>query len=108
MIADRIAIDLEPGAMSQPIKPERRRTPRMTVQGITYIHLEPDNGGIVVNVSDGGLGFHTVAPVHPTEKIHFGSSLQPNHRIEAISELAWTDETKKIGGLRFTVLPAGA
>jgi PilZ domain len=108
MIANRIAIDLAPGAMSQLIKPERRQTPRTTVEGITYIHLEPDNGGIVLNVSEGGLGFHAAAPVHQTEKIHVGFSLPSNYRIEAASELAWADETRKTGGLRFTVLPAGA
>ena len=32
--------------------------------------------------------------------------MEQNQRIEAEGELAWTDETRKIGGLRFTALPA--
>ena len=74
-----------------------------------YINIEPDNGGIVLNVSDGGLCFHSYDPVKPkgnSGKIRFWFSDQ-NQRIEADATLAWTDETQK-GGLRFTALPAEA
>jgi cell division protein FtsN len=74
-----------------------------------YINIEPDNGGIVLNVSDGGLCFHSFDPVKPNGnngKIRFWFSDQ-NQRIEADGTLAWTDETQK-GGLRFNALPAEA
>jgi hypothetical protein len=74
-----------------------------------YINIDPDNGGIVLNVSDGGLCFHSFDPVKPdgnNAKIRFWFSDQ-NQRIEADGTLAWTDETQK-GGLRFTALPAEA
>jgi len=74
-----------------------------------YINIEPDNGGIVLNVSDGGLCFHSYDPIKPNGnngKIRFWFSDQ-NQRIEADGTLAWTDETQK-GGLRFTALPAEA
>jgi hypothetical protein len=74
-----------------------------------YINIEPDNGGIVLNVSDGGLCFHSYDPVKPNGnngKIRFWFSDQ-NQRIEADATLAWTDETQK-GGLRFTALPSEA
>jgi len=74
-----------------------------------YINIEPDNGGIVLNVSDGGLCFHSYDPVKPNGnngKIRFWFSDQ-NQRIEADGTLAWTDETQK-GGLRFAALPAEA
>ncbi len=74
-----------------------------------YINIEPDNGGIVLNVSEGGLCFHSYDPVKSignNGKIRFWFSDQ-NQRIEADGTLAWTDETQK-GGLRFTALPAEA
>jgi len=74
-----------------------------------YINIEPDNGGIVLNVSDGGLCFHSYDPIKPNGnngKIRFWFSDQ-NQRIEADGTLAWTDETQK-GGLRFTALPPEA
>ena len=71
-----------------------------------YINIEPNNGGIVLNVSDGGLCFHSFDPVRRNGPVRFWFS-QHNQRIEADAELAWTDATQK-GGLRFTSLPAEA
>ena len=86
---------------------ERRQTPRTTVNRLAYINLESNNGAIVLNVSDGGLCFHSVDPVRRSETIHFWF-LDHNHRIEADGKLAWMDETQKTGGLQFTALPTEA
>jgi cell division protein FtsN len=87
------------------MKPERRQAPRTTLERLAYINLEPDNGGIILNVSEGGLCFRSIAPIEGTGTIHFSLS-EHNHSIEADGELAWTDETQKRGGLRFTNVPA--
>jgi hypothetical protein len=71
-----------------------------------YINIEPNNGGIVLNVSDGGLCFHSFDPVRRNGPVRFWFS-QQDRRIEAEAELAWTDATQK-GGLRFRTLPAEA
>jgi SPOR domain/PilZ domain len=71
-----------------------------------YINIEPNNGGIVLNVSDEGLCFHSFDPVRKNGPVRFWFS-QQNRRIEAEAELAWTDSTQK-GGLRFKALPAEA
>src|SRR5215470_5679985 len=82
---------------------ERRQVPRTTLEKIAYIHIEPDNGGIVLNVSGDGLGFHSMAPVEKNVELHF-SLKEQNRRIDVCGELIWTDEVQKIGGLRFTTL----
>jgi hypothetical protein len=87
--------------------PERRQTPRTTVEKFVYINLEPNNGGSVLNVSEGGLCFHSIAPVAASRTIRFWFS-EHNRRFEVDGELAWTDETRKTGGLRFTTLSAEA
>jgi PilZ domain/SPOR domain len=71
-----------------------------------YINIEPNNGGIVLNVSDGGLCFHSFDPVKPNGTVRLWFSDQ-SQRIEAAGAVAWTDETQK-GGLRFTEMPAEA
>jgi hypothetical protein len=86
--------------------PERRQTARTTMERHAYINIEPNNGGIVLNVSEGGLCFHSFDPVPNNGTIRFWFSDQ-NQRIEADAALAWTDETQK-GGLRFTALPEEA
>jgi hypothetical protein len=87
------------------MNPERRQAPRMTVEALTYITLEPGNGGMILNVSEGGICFRAAIPVLKTGTLHFRLS-EPNVRIEADGELAWSDETLKKGGLRFTNLSA--
>ena len=87
--------------------PERRRTPRTTVERFVYINLEPSNGGSVLNVSEGGLCFHSIAPIQATRTIRFWF-WEHNRRIEVEGELVWTDETRKTGALRFTTLPPDA
>ena len=86
--------------------PERRQTPRTTLDKHAYINIEPNNGGIVLNVSDGGLCFHSFDPVARNGKVRFWFS-DNGQRIEADGTLAWTDETQN-GGLRFASLPAEA
>jgi len=56
---------------------------------------------------EGGLCFHAIAPVRQEGTVRFWF-LEQNQRIEAEGELQWTDETRKIGGLRFPALPAEA
>ena len=89
---------------------EFRTPPRLDgphVNRLAYINLESNNGAIVLNVSNGGLCFHSVDPVRRSETIHFWF-LDHNHRIEADGRLAWMDETQKTGGLQFTALPTEA
>ncbi len=87
--------------------PERRLTSRTTMERLAYINIEPNNGGIVLNVSDEGLCFHSIAPVVPNGRFRF-SLLEQHRRIDACGELAWTDEIQKIGGVRFTTLTTDA
>jgi PilZ domain len=105
------------------VRTNRRHTPRMNVSELAYVNLGPDNGGTIVNISEGGLCFQARAPIHKTETIRFWYSYRRRRMqsgsgagklemqatgisrfIEVRSELAWTDETHKKGGLRFTNL----
>jgi PilZ domain/SPOR domain len=110
------------------LRTERRHLPRMSVTGSAYVNLDPNSGGVILNISEGGLCFQSTAPIQQTETIRFWFSYR-RHRIttdeglgskdelltrgisrfiEVGSELAWTDQTRKMGGLRFTNLTAEA
>jgi PilZ domain len=84
---------------------ERRISTRKTLDHLVYLSLPFNNGGTVIDVSEGGLGFHSVAPVVADGPIHFRFAIDSAIRIRAVGELAWIDATGKIGGLRFTQLP---
>ena len=81
-----------------------RQSPRKLVNRILSIQMESDNHAIVLNISDEGLGFHSLNPVTQSGTVHFSFS-DNGERIEASGELVWTDSTKKNGGLRFASLP---
>src|ERR1700692_4031035 len=84
---------------------ERRQNPRTKVAALAYINFEPNNGGILLKGSEGGLCFHAVTPLQLDGTLRFWFSAE-GRRVEASGELAWTDETRKAGGLRFGILPA--
>jgi hypothetical protein len=93
---------------SQVTPTDRRQSPRTKLSELAYIGMGPENGGLLLDVSDGGLSFHAVAPVQPAENIHFLLSLQGHGRIEGAGEVVWTNEMRTVCGLRFTSLSSGA
>ena len=84
-------------------KTEQRHVPRTKLERLAYIHIEPNNGGIVLNLSGEGLGFHSISRVERNGPLRF-SLQEHNRRIDVCGELVWTDEVQKVGGLRFTAV----
>ena len=87
---------------------DRRQAPRTKLVEIAYLGMGPENGGLVLDVSDGGLSFHSVAPVQPAQEIRFLLSLRGHSRIEGAGQVVWTNEMHTVCGLRFTSLSSGA
>src|SRR2546429_5596609 len=67
-----------------------------------YVDLGPFNGGIMLNVSEGGFRFCAVSPLRPNEKIHFAFAVDKTRRLEGTGQLEWTEENGKVAGLQFT------
>lgn len=88
---------------------ERRTSPRTAIHRPAYINFEPYNrGGVITDISETGLRFHTVDTLEQGGIVRVSIFLGAANHIEAVGELMWKDATQRIGGLRFTVLPAGA
>jgi hypothetical protein len=88
---------------------ERRKAPRTEIRKPAYINFEPYNqGGVITDISETGLRFHAVDPLERGGIVRVSIFLGAASHIEAVGELIWKDSTHRIGGLRFTVLPAGA
>src|SRR6266849_1921571 len=80
---------------------DRREKLRRVPDKFTFLQLERDDGGMVLDVSEGGLRFETFAPVPQSGPVHLWFSFNLRERIEAWGEVVWTNATKKCGGLRF-------
>jgi hypothetical protein len=87
---------------------DRRESPRTKLVEIAYIGMGPENGGLVLDVSEGGLSFHAVAPVERSQIIRFLLSLRGQSRVEGAGEVVWTNDARTVCGLKFTSLSTGA
>jgi hypothetical protein len=87
--------------------PERRKAPRMPVGRIAYLNFEEHNGGIILNVSQGGLCFHSIVPVPAGGTVRFWL-LERGERIKGEGRLVWMDDSQKRGGLCFVRMSADA
>ena len=80
---------------------DRRRQKRGPLEEFVFIQIEQDDGGRVLNVSEGGLCFEVFSRVPQSGPVYFWFSRNLRERIEAFGELAWTDATQRVGGLKF-------
>jgi TPR repeat protein len=67
--------------------------------------LPSSNYGIVLDVSQDGVGFLASSPVDEAVTMRFEISARSTRGPEAAGELMWKDSTGKRGGLRFTDVP---
>jgi len=86
----------------------RRRFLRKVPTDPAFIQIERDEVGKVLNVSEGGLSFSSVTPVPRNLPVYFWFSFNLKDQIEAMGEVAWTDLSRTVGGLRFTQLSQGS
>ncbi len=88
---------------------ERRILPRTTLESLSYIDLGDSNGGIVLNVSEGGLAFRAAIPVMelriPKLRFQLSGLEMP---LEAEGRVAWTSDENRMVGISFLNLDAAA
>lgn len=83
---------------------EHRQLPRTIPAELGFIQISRDDGGRILNISQGGLCFETFAPIEREKVLRFWFSLNLRERIEASGNLAWLDGDDRVGGLRFVDL----
>src|ERR1700675_1991213 len=91
-----------PGAAIVPGKNRRVHT-RQRVVSLTYIDLGESNGGIVLNVSETGIGIQAVEMLEDAVSVRLQLS-GSKKRLEVRTEVAWIGPSKKEAGLRFVDL----
>jgi hypothetical protein len=80
---------------------DRRRQKRGPLEEFVFIQIGQDDGGRVLNVSDGGLSFEAFSPIPQNGPVYFWFSPNLRERIEAHGEITWIDASRKVGGLKF-------
>ncbi|HVB08047.1 MAG TPA: PilZ domain-containing protein, partial [Candidatus Acidoferrales bacterium] len=85
---------------------ERRQHERQKLYSPEYVDMGAENGGVVVDLSEAGLGFHAVGRVEKGGNVTLSFSLGSGYRIAARARVAWVGPNGKFGGTTFTAMPA--
>src|ERR1700733_11592995 len=89
---------------------DRRAHPRQRIRSLAYVHLGEGNGGIILNISEGGIGVHAAEALDEGEGvISMGIEIpRSRKRLEVRGEIMWVGESRKEAGLRFVDLQGDA
>ena len=76
----------------------QRRFVRQKVQNLAYVNLERENGGIIRDVSEGGIAVQTVSALNVEDRVPVRFELlAPRARVEGTARVAWTDSFGQAG-----------
>jgi TonB family protein len=94
-------------AASGPATSERRAHPRRRLDQLAYIGFGPDSGGVLLDISEGGLRCQIVGPVIEGElcRLRFVLPGRPL-AIETDGQVVWSNSSKQGGGVRLLGLDA--
>lgn len=88
---------------------DRRKHARHRLRSLTYAELDRENGGIVLDASEGGISVHAVVPllddVLPRLRL---KAADMSGWLEIRARVAWTRDSRKVAGLQFEELPEPA
>jgi Gram-negative bacterial TonB protein C-terminal/PilZ domain len=92
-----------------PLTTERRQNPRHPVRPTEYIEIGDSNGGIILDISEGGMAVASAQALVGNQTLRFRFQLPRSlETIETSGEINWIGETKKRAGVRFVDLPLAA
>jgi TonB family protein len=84
---------------------ERRTYPRWPIRALSYIELGPDNGGMLLNISESGFAVTAAMTLAeddvPTIRIQLTGS---GDSIEVRGQIAWRGKSRRVAGVRFVDL----
>jgi len=84
---------------------ERRQYRRQKLYAPEFLDMGAENGGVVVNLSEDGLGFQAVGRVEKSRQVTLSFSIATGYRIIARARIAWVGPSGNSGGATFTALP---
>ena len=82
---------------------ERRLHARQRINSIVYVDIGLDNGGIVLNLSEEGMGFQAVGPLGKQGELRIRIKLPSSQaRIEVTAQIVWVSNSNRQAGVRFS------
>src|SRR5438270_5653181 len=97
-------------SLTAELSPEdRRQYPRKRMlPALSLVDLGDDNGGLILDLSEGGLAVQAIGPLAPNTIVPLSFHLPDvPTRIDARAEISWVTESK-MAGIRFLDTPAAS
>jgi TonB family protein len=89
--------------------PERRSQIRRRVLSLEYLDLGDSNGGIIINLSEGGMYVQAVASLSADLLSSLSFRIPDSgYQVETTGRIAWVGESRKDAGIQFVDLPEEA
>jgi hypothetical protein len=88
----------------KPMNTERRSAPRESLNSLVYLDIQPNNGGILLNLNTNGMRVSVAHPLTPGKAVCFSFSLDSPGRIEGTGRIVWVAESAKSAGIGFVNL----
>jgi len=88
--------------MSPTANLERRKTGRRRPPSLIYVEMNPNNGGMMRDLSEDGFALRAMMPLTVGDNAGFSFVLHGGVRIEGEGEVIWIEEKGKVAGIRFT------
>jgi len=79
---------------------DKRQFVRKRTDQLVYAEFGPENGSVLLNLSEAGCSFQSIAPVRE-EQLRFWVSVGDGRKLEGEGRMVWSDIAKKTGGLCF-------
>ncbi len=99
---------LESAEKHSPV-PERRRHRRQQIRSLAYAEISKENGGVVLNISEGGFAIQAAKPLVGDGPVPVRLELpECDNWVEAGGKIVWASESKKRGAVQFVDLPEEA
>ena len=84
---------------------DRRTHSRHRIRALAYVELGENNGGIVLNISEGGFGVRAAEAIQEDSLSRLRFQMQyATQPLEMSGKIAWTSASRKEAGVRFTDL----
>jgi PilZ domain len=107
--SERIPVDFGTARPNPLPSGEHRRHPRQLVSSIIYVRLNDGNGGILLNLGEGGLSFHAAVMLNPRQDVDLRFKLpDTGESIRLKGQAAWLGPTRKEVGISFNDVPVAA
>ena len=91
-----------------PFQTERRVSPRQQASSIMYVKIGEHNGGVILNIGEGGLAVQAAMALIVDNLPPIRFQMSANRWIETTARIAWITESKRTAGLQFNGLSATA